>query len=130
METLKTLLAIASLLGITFTIEKLPIKISPFTSIKNFFVGDIEKEINTINNKLNDHVEKSVEKEKEDIRYKMLTYHKSLKNGVSLTQYDIMCINSMYDRYHNDLHGNSYISNVYLEIMEMYKQQENEEQKC
>lgn len=128
METLKTIIAIAGLFGVTFTIEKLPIKISPFTAIKKFLVGDIEKEISTVKDKLDDHIEKSVEKEKEDIRYKMLTYHKSLKNGVRLTQYDIMCINSMYDRYHNDLHGNSYMSNVYLEIMQMYKKQENEEQ--
>ena len=124
METLQSILAIASIFGVSIVIEKLPIKISPWTSIKKFFIGDLEKKVDSISIEFENHKKSNIEKEKEDIRYKLLTYHKSIKNGIKLTEYDIMCINSLYDRYSLELKGNSYIKSVYREIMEMYKQQQ------
>ena len=124
METLQSILAIASIFGITIVCEKLPIKFSPYTAIKKFLVGDIENKLNTLSDKFIHHLDSTTEKEKEDIRYKLLTYHKSIKNGIKLTEYDIMCINSLYDRYTFELKGNSYIKSVYREIMEMYKLQQ------
>lgn len=127
METLQSLLAIAGVFGVTFVCEKLPIKFSPYTAIKRFLVGDIDAKLNTLSDKFVHHLDSAKEKEKEDIRYKLLTYHKSIKNGIKLTEYDIMCINSLYDRYTFELNGNSYIKSVYREIMEMYKQQQESE---
>ena len=51
METLQSLLAIASIFGVTIVCEKLPIKFSPYTAIKRFLVGDIENKINTLSDK-------------------------------------------------------------------------------
>lgn len=120
-----TIIALFGTLGISFVIEKSPIKINPLTIIKNFLIGDLKKDIINVDKKV-EKIEKKVdENEKDRIRETILQYKKSMDNGILLSEHEYEYILKIFDKYRNELNGNSFVCGVVEDIKIMYKKQKN-----
>lgn len=113
---LGTITAIFGAFGISFVVEKIPIKINPLSIVKNFLVGDIVTELKIIKEHVN-------ENEADRIREAILSYRKSMENGIPLTEHEYEYILKIYDKYDKVLHQNSFVKEVVNDIKRMYKEQ-------
>ena len=119
---LGTIIALFGTLGISFAIEKSPIKINPLSILKNFLVGDLKENINNLDKKV-DKIDLKVDtNELDTIRHSILDYKKGSDNGVKLSQHEYEYILKIYDKY-KGMGGNSFITDVVEQIKEMYKNQ-------
>ena len=123
METLTTIIGILSLLGISIVVEKLPIKISPWTMMKNFFTKDIVNKVSEIDKKIETVEQKTDANEADRIRHTILLYKKNLDSGFGMSESEFEYVSKIYDKYKNELHGNSFITRTFDEITRMYLEQ-------
>ena len=113
---LGTVIAIFGFFGVSFAIEKSPIKFNPLTMIKNFFVGDLTEKF--------EEAEKARKKARaNEIKFELSNYEKLISNGFYLTEDDIAFVRELYDEYHNDLKENHRGSIIYDNIEKLYKLQ-------
>lgn len=120
-----TIIAICGVFGISFVVEKSPIKINPLSMIKKFLVGDVNEALQDVTKKM-DHINYKVdENEKDRIREKILEYKKSLDNGIPMTEHEYEYVLKIFDKYRNELKGNSFVCELVNQIKEMYKKQNN-----
>lgn len=118
---LGTVVAILGFFGVSFVVEKTPIKINPLSIIKKFLVGDLSEKIDTIGKRVD-------ENEADRIRETILSYKKSMDNGIPLSEHEYEYILKIYDKYKNVLKQNSFVEYVVGEIKILYKKQlENQE---
>ena len=116
-----TVVAILGFFGVSFVVEKTPIKINPLSIIKKFLVGDLSEKIDTIGKRVD-------ENEADRIRETILSYKKSMDNGIPLSEHEYEYILKIYDKYKNVLKQNSFVEYVVGEIKTLYKKQlENQE---
>jgi hypothetical protein len=113
---LGTVVAILGFFGISFVVEKTPIKINPLSIIKKFLVGDLSEKIDTIGKRVD-------ENEADRIRETILSYKKSMDNGIPLSEHEYEYILKIYDKYKNVLKQNSFVEYVVEEIKILYKKQ-------
>lgn len=111
--------AFLSLFGISFVIEKTPIKISPLTALRNFLVGNIEK-------KIDDSEKARIKSRGNEIKFELFNYEKLLMNGVKLNENDIALIKEIYQEYHDDLKQNHLGTVIYEHILELYSKQDDD----
>ena len=111
-----TVVAILGFFGISFVVEKTPIKINPLSIIKKFLVGDLSEKIDTIGKRVD-------ENEADRIRETILSYKKSMDNGIPLSEHEYEYILKIYDKYKNVLKQNSFVEYVVDEIKILYKKQ-------
>ena len=123
METLTTIVGILSLLGISIVVEKLPIKVSPWTAMKNFFTKDIADKVSEIDKKIDTVDKKTDLNEADRIRHTILLYKKNLDSGFGMTENEFEYVSKIYDKYKNELNGNSFITKTFEEITRMYLEQ-------
>lgn len=108
-----TIIAICGFFGVSFVVEKIPIKFSPLTMIKNFLVGDLTKKV--------EENEKAREKSRaNEIKFELSNYEKLAGNGIALSEDDIAFVRELYDEYHNDLKQNHRGTIIYENIEKMY----------
>lgn len=98
------LLGVLAMIGIEIS----PIKINPFTWLGKFFrkllgIDELDKKITKIDEKVDIN-------ERDRIRYEILQFSGSLRNGLTRTDNDYTHIEELYDKYHNQLNANSYIT--------------------
>ena len=117
-----TVVAILGFFGVSFVVEKTPIKINPLSVIKKFLVGDILEKVDTIGKRVD-------ENEKDRIRETILSYKKSMDNGIPLSEHEYEYILKIYDKYDKVLHGNSFVEDVVNQIKFLYKKQLENERK-
>ena len=117
-----TVVAILGFFGISFVVEKTPIKINPLSIIKKFLVGDLSEKIDTIGKRVD-------ENEADRIRETILSYKKSMDNGIPLSEHEYEYILKIYDKYKNVLKQNSFVEYVVSEIKILYKKQLENQQK-
>lgn len=79
-------------------------------------VGDLSEKIDTIGKRVD-------ENEKDRIRETILSYKKSMDNGIPLSEHEYEYILKIYDKYDKILHGNSFVQDVVNEIKILYKKQ-------
>ena len=91
-----------------FCIELTPIKINPIKSLGRLFGKWIG--IENLGNQIKKVDEKVDENEKDRIRYEILQFSSSLRNGRQKTENDYTHIEELYQKYHEKLNANSYIS--------------------
>lgn len=89
-------------------IEISPIKINPFTCLGKICGGllgikELDKKITKVDEKVDIN-------ERDRIRYEILQFSGSLRNGLTRTENDYTHIEELYDKYHNVLKANSYIT--------------------
>lgn len=107
------IIAFLALIGI----ELSPIKFNPFTILgkicgKLLGINALEKKIDT--------VQKEVDiNERDRIRYEILQFSGSLRNGLKRTENDYKHIEELYEKYTNK-HWNSYISSEMEYIRECH----------
>ena len=111
-----TVVAILGFFGISFVVEKTPIKINPLSIIKKFLVGDLSEKIDTIGKRVD-------ENEADRIRETILSYKKTMDNGIPLSEHEYEYILKIYDKYKNVLKQNSFVEYVVEEIKILYKKQ-------
>jgi hypothetical protein len=117
-----TLVAFFGAFGITFVVEKSPIKINPLSMIKKFLVGDISEKIDNMDKKI-EKVDKKVDNNELDrIRETILTYKKSMDMGVPITEHEYEYVLKIFDKY-DKMGGNSFVADVVEEIKKMYHEQ-------
>lgn len=113
---LGTVIAIFSFFGVSFAIEKSPIKFSPLTMIKNFLVGDLTKKV--------EENEKARKKSRaNEIKFELSNYEKLASNGIALSEDDIAFVRELYEEYHEDLQQNHRGTIIYENIEKMYAEQ-------
>lgn len=100
----KVLIGILAIIGIELT----PIKINPIKSLGKLFgkwigIESLGKQITNVDEKVD-------ENEKDRIRYEILQFSSSLRSGKTKTENDYTHIEELYQKYHEKLHANSYIS--------------------
>lgn len=114
---ISTIIAIFSFFGISFAIEKSPIKINPMTMIKDFFIKELTEKVESN--------EKARQKSRaNEIKFELCNYEKLASNGILLSEDDMAFVRELYDEYHNDLKQNHRGSIIYNNIEEMYKMQQ------
>ena len=113
---LGTIVAILGFFGVSFVVEKTPIKINPLIIIKKFLIGDLSEKIDTIGKRVD-------ENEADRIRETILSYKKSMDNGIPLSEHEYEYILKIYDKYKNVLKQNSFVEYVVGEIKILYKKQ-------
>ena len=119
---LGTVVAILGFFGVSFVVEKTPIKINPLSIIKKFLVGDLSEKIDTIGKRVD-------ENEADRIRETILSYKKSMDNGILLSEHEYEYILKIFDKYKNVLKQNSFVEYVVGEIKILYKKQLENERK-
>jgi len=103
-EQYGVLLGVLAMIGIEIS----PIKINPFTWLgkicgKLLGIDDLNKKITKVDEKVDIN-------ERDRIRYEILQFSGSLRNGLTRTDNDYTHIEELYDKYHNQLKANSYIT--------------------
>lgn len=126
-SVLGTVIAILGFFGVSFVIEKTPIKINPLSAMRKFLVGDIEQNVSDLKDTINNMEIKNDENEKDRLRYTILQYKKSLDNGIPMTEHEYEYVLRIFDKYKNVLHGNSFVCEVVKDIQRMYEEQERKE---
>jgi hypothetical protein len=119
-----TIVALFGFFGISFAVEKSPIKINPLSMIKKFLIGDLDEKVDNVNKKVENIGIKVDENEKDRIRYTILEYKKSLDNGIRMSDNEMEHVSKLFDKYRNELNGNSFVCQVYKEIVKMYSEQQ------
>ena len=89
-------------------IEISPIKINPFTWLGKICgsllgIENLSKQIKKVDEKVD-------ENEKDRIRYEILLFSRSLRNKHQHSDNEYQHIEELYEKYHNKLHANSYIT--------------------
>lgn len=79
-------------------------------------VGDLSEKIDTIGKRVD-------ENEADRIRETILSYKKSMDNGIPLSEHEYEYILKIYDKYKNVLKQNSFVEYVVGEIKILYKKQ-------
>lgn len=129
MTTLATIFGILGVLGISFGVEKLPIKISPLTWFKNFLLDDTKKSISEIKIELVNCKETIVENDKKAerneinrIKQEILSFRIMAKTpNVKIECLDFDHIFQLYDEY-KSMGGNSMVDIAIEEIKMIYKE--------
>ena len=103
-EKYSVILSILALIGIEIS----PIKINPFTWLGRI-IGKIIG-IEELNKKIDKIDEKVDGNESDRIRYEILQFSGSLRNGLKRTENDYIHIEELYKKYHEELHQNSFIT--------------------
>lgn len=117
-----TIIAILGFFGVSFAVEKSPIKINPLSMIKNFLVGDLTEKF--------EESEKARKKARaNEIKFELSNYEKLASNGILLTEDDIAFVRELYDEYHNDLNQNHRGTIIYENIEKLYLLQQKGLQK-
>ena len=103
-EQYGVLLGVLAMIGIEIS----PIKINPFTWLgkicgKLLGIENLSKQIKKVDEKVDIN-------ERDRIRYEILQFSGSLRNGLLRTDNDYTHIEELYQKYHEDLHANSYIT--------------------
>lgn len=111
-----TVIAILGTFGVSFVIEKSPIKINPLSMIKKFLVGDLEE-------KFEKSEKARVTARSNEIKFELSNYEKLASNGILLSEDDIAFVRELYQEYHEDLKQNHRGTIIYENIEEMYKKQ-------
>ena len=113
---LGTIIAIFGFFGVSFAIEKSPIKFNPLTMIKDFFIKD-----------LTDKFEKSesarIKSRANEIKFELSNYEKLASNGILLTEDDMAFVRELYEEYHDDLKQNNRGTIIYENIEKLYELQ-------
>lgn len=113
-----TIIAMFGFFGVSFAIEKSPIKFNPMTLIKNFFLKDLTEKV--------EESEKARKKARaNEIKFELSNYEKLASNGIFLSEDDIAFVRELYDEYHNDLKQNHRGSIMYENIEKLYILQKN-----
>lgn len=120
---LSTIIALLGTLGVSFVVEKSPIKINPLSLIKKFLVGDLCEKIDNMDKKVVKIDEKVDKNENDRIKETVLTYRKLMKMGLPLSDYEYQYLCKVFDKYQSQ-GGNSFVADVMEEIKEMYHSQE------
>ena len=105
-------LTILALIGIEIS----PIKFNPISYLgkicgKLLGIEKLGEKIDRVNNKVD-------ENERDRIRYEILQFSGSLRNGIERTENDYTHIEELYQKYHEKLKANSYISSEMVFIRE------------
>ena len=100
----KEFLTILALIGIEIS----PIKLNPFTWLgkkigKLLGIDALNKQVEALEKKVDIN-------ERDRIRYEILQFSGSLRNGLRRTENDYTHIEELYEKYHNELKANSYIT--------------------
>lgn len=111
-----TIIAILGFFGVSFAIEKSPIKINPLSMIKDFLVGDLTQ-------KIEDYEKKRTLARANEIKFELSNYEKLASNGIELTDDDIAFVRELYDEYHNELKQNHRGTIIYENIEKLYEGQ-------
>lgn len=117
-----TIIAILGFFGISFAVEKSPIKINPLSMIKNFLVGDLTK-------KMEDFEKARARSRANEIKFELSNYEKLASNGILLSEDDIAFVRELYDEYHNDLKQNHRGTIIYNNIEKLYRSQKDLQKK-
>ena len=117
-----TVIAILGTFGVSFVIEKSPIKINPLSMIKKFLVGELEE-------KLEKSEKARIKARSNEIKFELSNYEKLASNGILLSEDDIAFVRELYEEYHDDLKQNHRGSIIYENIENMYKRQQEGLQK-
>ena len=117
-----TIIAILGFFGISFAVEKSPIKINPLTMIKNFLVGDLTEKVEA-------NEKARIKSRANEIKFELSNYEKLASNGITLTEDDIAFVRELYDEYHNDLNQNHRGTIIYENIEKLYLLQKKDLQK-
>lgn len=119
---LGTIIAIFGFFGISFAIEKSPIKFNPMTMIKDFFIKDLTDKV--------EENEKARRKARaNEIKFELSNYEKLASNGILLSEDDIAFVRELYEEYHEDLKQNHRGSIIYNNIEKFYEMQQKGLQK-
>ena len=119
---LGTIVALFGAFGISFVVEKSPIKINPLSMIKKFLIGDLTEKMEAIDKKVDKIDSKVDENEKDRLRETILQYKKGIDNGICLSDHEYEYILKIYDKY-KKMGGNSFITEVVEDIKEAYHKQ-------
>lgn len=111
-----TIIAILGFFGVSFAVEKSPIKINPLSMIKDFLVGDLTQ-------KIEDYEKKRTLARANEIKFELSNYEKLASNGIELTDDDIAFVRELYDEYHNELKQNHRGTIIYENIEKLYEEQ-------
>lgn len=114
---------------VLFIVEKLPIDKNPIILIRKIFFKEIIDKINDMKEDINDKflsINKKIDdNERDRIRETILSYKKSIDNGIQLNEHDYEYILKIYDKYDKVLKGNSFVKEIVEEIEKYYKEQKN-----
>ena len=116
---LGTIVAIFGFFGISFAIEKSPIKFNPMTMIKDFFIKDLTE-------KVEKNEEMRQKSRANEIKFELCNYEKLASNNILLSEDDMAFVRELYDEYHDDLKQNHRGTIIYNNIEKMYEKQQNE----
>lgn len=132
MDFWQGLLAFTAFFGISVSIEKLPIKLKPWTMLKNFFTSgindnikelklDIYKKIDNTNKRITGLGNKLDEMTIQRLRNDIIEYNEDEKHGIKKTDIQYDTILEEYRIYHDVLKKNGYIQEIMNEIKERRK---------
>lgn len=127
MDIWQGLLAFTAFFGISISIEKLPIKLKPWTMLKNFFTSgindnikelkeDIYKKMDNTNNRINKLGDKLDAMTVQRLRNDIIEYNEDEKHGIKKTDIQYDTILEEYRIYHDELKKNGYIQEIMDEI--------------
>ena len=108
----QVVLTILALIGIEIS----PIKFNPISCLGRICgrllgLEKLGEKIDKVNTKVD-------ENERDRIRYEILQFSGSLRNGIERTENDYTHIEELYQKYHEKLNANSYISSEMVFIRE------------
>lgn len=109
LEQYGILIGFLALIGIEIS----PIKFNPFTLLgkicgKLLGIDEINKKIKTVEEKVDNNMKETTQNELDRIRYEILQFSGSLRNGLSRTENDYTHIEEIFEKYIKK-GGNSYI---------------------
>ena len=119
---LGTIIAIFGFFGVSFAIEKSPIKFNPMTMIKDFFIKDLTEQV-----KKNEEMRQK--SRANEIKFELCNYEKLASNNILLSEDDMAFVRELYDEYHDDLKQNHRGTIIYNNIEKMYENQQKKLQK-
>ena len=126
-EAIAVILGIMGFFGLTFAVERLPIKIAPLSWIKKFLTTDLENKVDSIKNEVIECqsqicvVDAKVDLNEVDrIKQEILTFRLLIKSPRNTRMLDFQHIFQLYDKYHK-MGGNSVVDIAIEEIREVYK---------
>ena len=120
---LGTIIAICGFFGISFVIEKIPIKFSPLTMMKNFLTKDLTEKIGELTIKVEENENARQKSRTNEIKFELSNYEKLASNGIELSEDDIAFVRDLHEEYHNDLKQNHRGTIMYENIERMYAEQ-------
>lgn len=127
MDFWQGVLAFTAFFGISVSIEKLPIKLKPWTMLKNFFTSgindnikelkeDIYKKMDNTNSRINKLGDKLDAMTVQRLRNDIIEYNEDEKHGIKKTDIQYDTILEEYRIYHDELKKNGYIQEIMDEI--------------